>query len=132
MKENEINFYKNGFNGTIKVAANQKVIQVHRLNGGITFETNYKAMSDLSTNAYMLYMYMIMLPENKAWALSSKHVMEKTALTKNTYPNAVNELIEKGYLVSGSIDLGGTKWNDNAYHMWEEPQNIPLPENQVS
>lgn len=128
MKDSKIYFYKDGWNGSIKRSKNQKVIQIHRANGGITFELNYNAMKNLSANAYLLYMYLIMHPEKKVWVLSSKHVFSTTALTKNTYPSAVNELIEKRYLVKGVIEYDSKTWDEDAYHMYE----APLPENQVT
>ena len=79
----------------IKVAANQKVIQIHRVKNGINFEANYKAMAVLSANAYVLYMYLLMHENHRVWALSSKDVYAKTALTEKTYTKAVAELIEK-------------------------------------
>ena len=60
MKDSKIYFYKNGYNGSIKVAKNQKVIQIHKVQGGINFEANKKALSVLTTDAYALYMYILM------------------------------------------------------------------------
>lgn len=107
----------------IKVAYNQKVVQIHRVESGINYKANYKALKALSTNAYALYMYLLMHEEKRIWALSSKDVYEKTSLTKNNYPKAVEELIEKGYLTQGKIDGGVTEFKENAYHLWEDPQN---------
>lgn len=106
----------------IKVAANQKVIQIHRKSGSITFASNYKAMKALSSNAYVLYMYLLMHSNNRIWALSSEDVYDKTNLTKNTFPKAVEELIATGYLVKGEIDIGGNKFKNNAFHLWEDPE----------
>lgn len=106
----------------IKVAANQKVIQIHRKAGSITFASNYKAMKKLSSNAYVLYMYLLMHSNNRIWALSSEAVYDKTNLTKNTFPKAVEELIVTGYLVEGEIDIGGNKFKNNAFHLWEDPE----------
>lgn len=43
----------------IRVAHNQKLIQIHRQRG-ISFNFNYEAIKNLSTNAYALYMYILM------------------------------------------------------------------------
>lgn len=107
----------------IKVANNQKVIQVHRKAGSITFASNYKAMKALSSNGYVLYMYLLMHSNSRVWALSSEDVYVKTNLTKNTYPKAVNELINAGYLTEEEINIGGKKFKKNAFHLWEDPEN---------
>lgn len=107
----------------IKVAANQKVIQIHRVKNGINFEANYKAMAVLSANAYVLYMYLLMHENHRVWALSSKDVYAKTALTEKTYTKAVAELIENKYLVKGDIQLDAcTTYSWNAYHLYELPE----------
>ena len=116
---------------SILVAKNQKVIQIHRIKSSINFEANYKAMKELSSNAYVLYMYLLMHENHRVWALSSKDAYNKTGLTDKTYPNAVKELSKKGYLTAGIIDLGevknGTqseyerKYKEEAYHLWEDP-----------
>ena len=107
---------------SITIAANQKVIQINRVKNYINFEANYKAMSVLSSNAYVLYMYLLMHDNRRIWALSSKDVYAKTALTEKTYPKAVAELIDKNYLVWGDIQLDAyTKFSDNSYQFYELP-----------
>ncbi len=116
---------------SILVAKNQKVIQIHRIKSSINFEANYKAMNDLTSNAYVLYMYLLMHENHRVWALSSKDVYNKTHLTEKTYPNAVKELVKKGYLTAGIINLGevhsgtidekGRRYKEEAYHLWEDP-----------
>lgn len=108
---------------TIKVAYNQKVVQIHRVEGGINFKANYKALATLSQYGYSLYMYLLLHEEGRVWALSSKDVYAKTQLTEKTYPKAVKDLIDKGYLVQGKIDGGVVEFEDNAYHLWEDPAN---------
>lgn len=107
----------------IKVAYNQKVVQIHRLDSGITFSANKKALQSLSENAYSLYMYLIMHEQGRVWALSSKDIYANTHITKNKYQKTVSELIEKGYLTKGKIDGGVVEFTDNAYHLWEDPDN---------
>lgn len=116
---------------SILVAKNQKVIQIHRIKNSINFEANKKAMQDLTANAYVLYMYLLMHENHRVWALSSKDVFNKTPLTQKTYPKAVVELVEKGYLTAGIINLGQVrdnvvsdgyrKYKEEAYHLWEDP-----------
>ena len=116
---------------SILVAKNQKVLQIHRIKSSINFEANYKAMKALTSNAYVLYMYLLMHENHRVWALSSKDVYAKTHLTDKTYPNAVKELVKKGYLTPGIINLGelrsgvqsdyDRKYKEEAYHLWEDP-----------
>lgn len=107
---------------SITVKPNQKVIQIHRVKNGINFEANYEAMKTLSSNAYVLYMYLLMHKDNRVWALSSKDVYTKTPLTEETFPTAVDELIDKKYLVKGEINIcGDTKYKKDAYHLLEKP-----------
>lgn len=125
-KKIQINCDKQGRSYAIVVAKNQKVIQIHRAKNGISFAANYEAMKILTPNAYVLFMYLLMHENNRVWALSSKDVYEKTTLTEKTYPKAVQELINKGYLTAGEIDLGsGTKYKEDAYHLWESPDLAP-------
>lgn len=111
----------------IQVAKNQKVIQIHRVKNGINFAANYEAMKNLSANGYVLYMYLVMHSNDRVWALSKVDVEEKTPLTEKTYLKAVQELISKGYLTAGEIDIGDGKiWTENAYHLWETPVLKPM------
>ena len=126
MANSEINFFKNGYNGSIKVAKNQKVIQIHRIKNGINFEANYKALATLTEHGYILYMYLLMHSNNRVWALSSKDVTERTPLTMNPYNAAVHDLIDKGYLVAGNIDEKELHFDVNAYHFLEDPEKIKM------
>ena len=128
MRARTISVYeaKTGKHYGVQVAKNQKVIQIHRVKNGINFEANYEAMKNLSANAYVLYMYLIMHSEGRVWALSKVDVEAKTALKEKTYLKAVQELIEKKYLTPGDIDIGGEKpWIEEAYHLWETPSLNP-------
>lgn len=105
----------------IRLSYDQKLIQIHKVREGVNFVANQQAMKTLSANGYLLYMYLLLHNDKRIWALSSKDVFNKTALTVNTYPKAVKELIEKGYLVSGVIDTGIDIISRNAYHFYEQP-----------
>lgn len=128
MRARTISVYerKTGKHYGIQVAKNQKVIQIHRVKNGINFEANYEAMKNLTSNAYVLYMYLIMHSNDRVWALSKVDVEAKTALSEKTYLKAVQELISKNYLTAGEIDIGGEKpWTEEAYHLWETPSLNP-------
>lgn len=105
-----------GHQYTIKAAYNQKVIYIHR-GKTIDFKLNLQAMSELSSDAYLLYMYLMIRQKDKVWALSSKEVFESTALKKRTYMKAVAELIDKQFLIPGPIE--GVDKNLCTYHLWE-------------
>lgn len=87
----------------IQVAANQKVIEIHKVNPKgkliLDIDANKQAMRSLSPQAYMLYMHFILNIPGYKEALSLKHIVETTSLSERTYYKAVNELIEKNYLV---------------------------------
>lgn len=107
----------------IKVAYNQKVVQIHRLDSGVTFSATKKAQKTLTLYGFVLYMYLLLHEVNRVWALSSKDVYASTSLTEKTYPKAVKDLIDKGYLTQGKIDGGVVEFEENAYHLWEDPDN---------
>lgn len=112
----------NGSTTSLKISKNQKIIKIHRIKNGINFEANFKAMKKLSLNTYVLYMYLMMHDNNRIWALYSQDVMNRTHLTKNTYPNAVNELIDKQYLTSSTINTTDGVFSENVYDLWEDPE----------
>lgn len=120
MANSKIEFYKNGYNGTIKVSKNQKVIQIHKIRTSINYEANMRALSTLTEHGYILYMYLVMHSDNRVWALSSKDVTAKTPLTMNPYNSAVHDLIDKRYLVKGEINMGDMHFSENAYHFLED------------
>jgi len=104
---------------SINVAPKQKIIKVHR-NNYIDFQLNQCAQKNLSPYAYMLYMYLLVRSKDRAWAMSSKDICENTTLTKKTYPKAVEELIEKGYLVPKEISTeDNAHYSKNTYHLLE-------------
>ncbi len=86
----------------VKVVPNQKVIEIHKVHAKgriLDIPTNRKAQCELSAQAYALYMHFILnLPGYKE-ALSVTHITETTSLSERGYYKAVNELIEKQYLV---------------------------------
>lgn len=136
-KRIEINSSKSGGIYPIIVAPNQKVIQIHRIRKAINFEANKAALATLSANGYVLYMYLLMHPEGRIWALSSKDVYNRTPLTEKTYTVAMKELIAKGYLTEGEIFINtysATTFKENAWHFWERPElrfAEIIPENNV-
>ncbi len=93
---------------TIMVSTNQRIIQINRagVSNDINFVANANARKELSANAYLLYMHLLCRNENRIWAVSSSEIFENTSLTHNTYYNAWNELVEKGYIMTGTLNVG--------------------------
>lgn len=86
----------------IKVVANQKVVTVKKIHPKsyiLDVHSNRRAMKALTAAGYELYMYFIINVPGYTEALSLKNVTNKTSLTEKPYYRAVNELIEKEYLV---------------------------------
>ena len=105
----------------VKVVPNQKVIETHKVHdkGGriLDIPTNRQAQKELSAQTYVLYMHFVLnLPEYKE-ALSLKHILETTSLSERGYYKAVNELIDKQYLVRKT-----SKEYAEFYHFYEKPQ----------
>lgn len=105
----------------VKVFPNQKVIEIHKVHdkGGriLDIPTNRQAQKELSAQTYVLYMHFVLnLPEYKE-VLSLKHILETTSLSERGYYKAVNELIDKQYLVRQP-----NKEYTEFYYFYEKPQ----------
>lgn len=88
----------------LQVYPNQKLIKIHKEDDAQTnFNYINNAIKDLSCASFALYMFLYGIDNNAVWALSSSYMYENSALTKRTYTKAVNELIDKGYLVKGEL-----------------------------
>ena len=87
----------------VKVVPNQKVIEIHKVHakGGriLDIATNRVAQRTLSAQAYILYMHFILNLPGYREALSLQYITDSTSLSERGYYKAVNELIEKKYLV---------------------------------
>lgn len=93
---------KDGQTYNIKLAPNQKVVTVIKSKPKgyiLDIEANKAARKKLSSDAYSLYMHFVLNVPGYTEVLSMKYNIETSALSERTYYKAVNELIEKGYLV---------------------------------
>lgn len=106
---------------TVNVDKNQKIVKIHKYTEGVNFKANDEAQEGLSMAAYSLYMYLIKHSNDRVWALSCSDVVNKKLFGKSTYHTAVAELMEKGYLVAGCIDIGTEIIAENSYHFYESP-----------
>ena len=103
----------------VKVVPNQKVIEIHKIHTKgriLDIPTNRKAQLELSPQAYILYMHFMLNLPGYQEALSIKHITETTSLSERGYYKAVNELIEKKYLVRKP----STQFSE-FYHFYEHP-----------
>ena len=106
---------------SIEVKDGQRTYQVHRVGGGINFKANRRAMKELTPQAYMLYMSMVMDAADHEWLLDEEEVATSTSLTRADVQKAIEELIAKTYMTPGEICIGGVSHKKNTFHLWEEP-----------
>ena len=84
---------------------NQRSITIHKQRseaGEFTYINTLaaiEAMHDLSYSAYMLYSFFNLNANNFKCCPSPTYISEATALKRNTYYKAMDELEDKGYLV---------------------------------
>lgn len=86
----------------IKLAPNQKVVTIIKSKPKgyiLDIEANKTARKVLSSDAYSLYMHFVLNVPGYTEALSMKYNLDTSTLSERTYYKAVNELIEKKYLV---------------------------------
>lgn len=107
------------------------------------------AMKNLSYSAYMLYSYFNLNADGFNYYPSKAHICQETALTKNTYYKAMQELECKGYLVpcpgyfskfdfyespkkgpcnTEKTDDVSQKSVENIYNNKDENKKLPTPE----
>ena len=86
----------------IKLAPNQKVVTVIKSKPKgyiLDIEANKIARKELSSDAYSLYMHFVLNVPGYTEALSMQQNIQTSSLSQRTYYKAVNELIQKDYLV---------------------------------
>ena len=127
MAKNKIPVYMKGRGIVvdIQVAYNQKVVHVKKVNPKkgkiLDIASNRLARKELSLAAYSLYMHFILNVPDYREALSVKNLTESCALSTKTYYKAVDELIEKKYLVK---DESNTQFKEY-YFFLENPNLMP-------
>ena len=121
MPKNKIGKYVSGQGVLfINVAHNQKVIEINKVNKQgkiLDIASNRKARKELSLAAYSLYMHLMLNIHGYQEALSIKKVTESCSLSTKTYYKAVDELIEKKYLVKDETNQDFTEY----YLFYENP-----------
>ena len=63
---------------------------------------NRDAMQSLTKSAYYLYTYLVQNQDGYTFTLRRKHVMDITGLSKTSYYEALQELIDKHYIIESS------------------------------
>lgn len=127
MAKNKIPVYMKGRGIVvdIQVAYNQKVVHIKKVNPKkgkiLDIASNRLARKELSLAAYSLYMHFILNVPDYKEALSVKNLTESCALSTKTYYKAVDELIEKKYLVKDESNIQFKEY----YFFLENPNLIP-------
>ena len=106
-----------------KQVPNQKEIRVSKelVNGKrktffqVNQESLFAAMQNLKPNSFKLWCYLIKNQNGWDFKLSSKHACELCDMSRGTYNDCIEELIEKKYLVC-------TDTKSNRYICYELPQ----------
>ena len=87
-------------------APKQKVVTIHKtacdksnVYATINVESARKASKNLTDAGRLLWMYLAMNADGYTFALSNTAVTEQWNIERKRYNKAVNELVEKGYLV---------------------------------
>lgn len=127
MPKNKISKYISGQGVVyVTVAPNQKVIEVRKVNKKgkiLDIDSNRLARKELSLAAYSLYMHLMLNLPGYQEALSVKKVTESCALSTKTYYKAVDELIEKKYLVK----TPSTQFQEYYLFLENPSLNAPVP-----
>lgn len=103
-----------------KLFGTQKAIHVCRLSQQktsfmlINKQSIKKAMNELRPNTFKLWLYICGNKDHYEFALSNADVKDFCNMSRNTYSDAVNELITKGYLQEYTLQKG-----KHGYIFWE-------------
>ena len=109
----------------ITVHQNQKVVKTIKVRPKsfmMDIPSNKRAMKELSCNTFVLYQHFIQNVPGFIEALSAQAITESTKLSAKKYRTAIDELIEKGYLVK-QADYNGIEF----YNFYESP-NLSMSE----
>lgn len=107
-----------------KTVANQKIVKICKaktdkgnIYGILNKDCSMRAMRELKHNELKVYLYLVLNQDNYDLALSTKDISEKTKANQRKIQEAINGLIEKGYLKQ--IEDGSNIYifyEDNAMH----------------
>lgn len=113
----------------VTVYGNQKLIIVNKPK----YENNYlqvgndewmQAARDLKPNTTLLYFYMASNKDKYNFALSQRAVENAIGISRSTYLKAVNELIEKGYLIEREVKNVHDDVEYKTFDFYTTPQTL--------
>ena len=116
---NSINITINNRNFHVDFSNTSFLINVHRVGGGINFESMDMAVYTLSPNAFAVYMYILRHSTNCAWKYSLQRIEGKTNMSSNEVFSALIELLSAGYLTPIIPDDGSD--SIKTFDLWESP-----------
>lgn len=92
----------------VRVQKERPKKNVHDISFGVNKEDTFAAMRDLTPSAFSIYLYCASNQEGYSFGLSKQDVMATTGIGERSYTTAVQNLIDKGYLVySGDFATDG-------------------------
>ena len=100
-----------------KVTINKKECSKKEKYAMINIEALKSALNNLSSMAAELWLYFAKKQNHHSFWLSMVDVRNFSGMSASSYHRAVNELIEKRYLIKDQA-------YQNQYEFYEEPQNI--------
>lgn len=112
---------QNTENQNITAIGKDFCVYAHRLKGGINFQLGHAAMKELSIEGFMLYMCMLMRPQNEPLTFNDNSLRRQTKLTQETLDKAKRELLEKGYLTPSKEEELSDALRAITYDLWEAP-----------
>lgn len=84
------------------------------------------ALTALKGNVFKVWMYLARWGTSKRFALSSSHCCDMCNISRPTYNSAINELIEKGYLVRKEKDSNIYIFHDEGSQTGVDSEQIEI------
>ena len=93
---------------------NQKTVTIDKPENFSTFAIYGKpeiciACKVLNGSAFKVWCYLLSQKADTIWDISPKHAFNEWGISKSTFHDGINELIEKGFLDEKAIHLASTK-----------------------
>ena len=92
------------------LSTNQKAVKIIKVEGEpfglINRMAAERAMKSLTGGAFKLWCYLALNQDGYLFGLSNKDVFAKTGISRATYQRAIQELVDKGYLVAVELKVG--------------------------
>lgn len=108
---------------TVAAIGKDFCVYVHRPQGSISFQSGHAAMKELSIESFVLYMSLLMRPQNQMLTFCDKTLQTQTKLTRGKLNKAKQELLEKCYLTPSRDKKLPEGLRDLTYDLWETPSD---------